>query len=407
MALGTIPGIRTFSHGSALADDGLTLDLAPALTPTGLVDRPGFFHGFAAHPVVVTRSLLVLADIASARYLRPAPVGVRDPVLTANGDRLRVECFSACNWVLARLDLLASGLDGGRIGHGTTNVDIGPAMRRALARVPRGGLLHLDVGTDRLRASTPAESVEERRVQMPDRWVRALGNAAELTQPLTERLSVEATGARRFVQALPRAGATRTDRVRLSAARGQLVTKPHRTPGGVRLMGAHRLAAVTRLLVNLEGLTVYAPADGTRYTTTTGWIHDLKNERQRGCTRVDSGTEAWLWWDSRRKKLRVSDERGNSSRSKGPLSNGLAVVAVASCSGHNGDYWLGELCGPTRWPRPPLPRQCRRSCPGWRRRCCGALRRIGSTATCCGRSSPRRSPTPVRRGPRPDGLRGR
>lgn len=213
MALGTIPGIRTFSHGSALADDGLTLDLAPALTPTGLVDRPGFFHGFAAHPVVVTRSLLVLADIASARYLRPAPVGVRDPVLTANGDRLRVECFSACNWVLARLDLLASGLDGGRIGHGTTNVDIGPAMRRALARVPRGGLLHLDVGTDRLRASTPAESVEERRVQMPDRWVRALGNAAELTQPLTERLSVEATGARRFVQALRPPGQDRPGRL--------------------------------------------------------------------------------------------------------------------------------------------------------------------------------------------------
>ena len=88
---------------------------------------------------MVTRSLLVLADIASARYLRPAPVGVRDPVLTANGDRLRVECFSDCNGVLARLDLLASGLDGGRIGHGTTNVDIGPAMRRALARVPHGG----------------------------------------------------------------------------------------------------------------------------------------------------------------------------------------------------------------------------------------------------------------------------
>ena len=84
-------------------------------------------------------------------------------------------------------------------------------------------------------------------------------------------------------------------------------------------------------------------ADGTRYTTTTGWIHDLKNERQRGCVRVDSRTEAWLWWDPRRKRLRVSDERGNSSRSKGPLSNGLAAVAVASCSGHNGDYWLGEL----------------------------------------------------------------
>ena len=39
MALDTLPDMHTFSHGSALADDGLTLDLAPALTPTGLVER--------------------------------------------------------------------------------------------------------------------------------------------------------------------------------------------------------------------------------------------------------------------------------------------------------------------------------------------------------------------------------
>ena len=47
--------------------------------------------------------------------------------------------FSACNGVLARLDLLVTGLDGGNIGHGTANVDIGPTMRRAL--VLRGALL--------------------------------------------------------------------------------------------------------------------------------------------------------------------------------------------------------------------------------------------------------------------------
>ena len=254
--------MRSFSHGSTLTDDGLTLDLAPALTPSGLVEHPSFFHGFAAHPVVVTRSLLVLADIAATRYFRPVPVDLRDPILTANGDRLRAECFSACNGVLARLDLLEAGLDGGQIGHGTTNVDIGPAMRQALTRVPRDGLLHLDVGADRLRASTPAETVEERRVQMPDRWVRALGNAAELTQPLAEQFSVGPAAARRFVQTRPRAGSARADEVWLSAARGQLTAKPHRTPGAVRLAGTHRLAAVSRLLVDLQGLTVYAADDG-------------------------------------------------------------------------------------------------------------------------------------------------
>ena len=87
VALDTLPDMRTFSHGSTLTDGGLALDLAPALTPAGLVDHPGFFHGFATHPVVVTRSLLVLADIAATRYFRPAPVGVRDPILTSTSVR--------------------------------------------------------------------------------------------------------------------------------------------------------------------------------------------------------------------------------------------------------------------------------------------------------------------------------
>ena len=52
VALDTLPDMRTFSHGSTLTDGGLALDLAPALTPAGLVNQPGFFHGFATHPVV-------------------------------------------------------------------------------------------------------------------------------------------------------------------------------------------------------------------------------------------------------------------------------------------------------------------------------------------------------------------
>lgn len=117
------------------------------------MDRPGFFHGFAAHPLVVTRSLLVLTDITATRHLQHPSADtrafavtaagdiLRGPVLASNGDRLRAERFSACNGVLTRLDLLVTGLDGGDIGHRTANVDIGPTMRRALALVLRGALL--------------------------------------------------------------------------------------------------------------------------------------------------------------------------------------------------------------------------------------------------------------------------
>lgn len=251
---------RTFSGSSALVDDGIGLALAPALAPEGLVDRPSFFHGFAAHPQVLARGLATLADITATRYFQYVPTPLRDPVLTANGDRLRAECFSACNGVYARLDLLGHGFDGGDIGYGTTNVDIGPAMRTALSAVSRDALLHLDVGLDGMDVSTPDRTESERRVEMPDRWVRALGNAAELHRPLVPLMSLDQDQARAFVVALPPAtgknapawlGATRTG-PRLS---------PRQVPGAVHVPGPHRLSALKRMLTHVRGMTLYGPAD--------------------------------------------------------------------------------------------------------------------------------------------------
>lgn len=96
---------RRFSAGSTLSEGGLLLDLAPGLGDTGVDEKPQFFHGFARHPLVLARGLLTLAEITRTRYFRPEPQDNRDPVLTAGGDVLRAECFSACNGVYARLDL--------------------------------------------------------------------------------------------------------------------------------------------------------------------------------------------------------------------------------------------------------------------------------------------------------------
>lgn len=118
---------RAFTAESAVEPGCLALALAPALTPTGMQDRPSFVHGFATQPQVLARGLVTLADITATRYFQYTPSTLRDPVLTAHGDRLRAECCSACNGVYARLDLHGSGFDGGDIAHGTTNVDIDAA----------------------------------------------------------------------------------------------------------------------------------------------------------------------------------------------------------------------------------------------------------------------------------------
>ena len=251
---------RTFSSTSLLGEDGLTLGLAPALTPAGVVDDPSFFHGFAAHPLVLARGLLTLADITATRYFQFTPSSLRDPVLTAHGDRLRAECFSACNSVYARLDLLPDGIDAGEVAHGTTNVDIGPATRAALTQVGRDRLLHLDVGRTGLTVSSPEVTVAERPVEMPGRWVRALGNVAELHHGLAPAFTVGAAHAKAFVASLPAAtSGTRPGWLTADRTGVRLAARP--TEGGVLVAGLNRLSAAKRLLPHVLGLTVHGGAE--------------------------------------------------------------------------------------------------------------------------------------------------
>ncbi|MCE1173608.1 MAG: SWIM zinc finger family protein [Propionibacteriales bacterium] len=252
---------RSYAGESLVGQDGMAFALAPALTPTGVDAAPSFFHGFATNPLVLARGLVTLADITATRYFQFAPSSLRDPILTASGDRLRAECFSACNGVYARLDLLSEGFDGGDIGHGTTNVDLGTDTRAALSAVQRNELLHLDVGMDGLAVATLEATTVERPVQMPDRWVRALGNAAELHHGLVPVLTLNAVEARSFIAALPPAtGATRSGW--LTRTRSGVKLAALHTAGSVFLAGAHRLSGIKRVLVHVTGMTFYAPADG-------------------------------------------------------------------------------------------------------------------------------------------------
>lgn len=253
---------RGFSDCSVLGDSGLSLALAPALTPTGIALRPSFFHGFATQPLVLARAMLTLADITATRYYNFVPTDLRDPVLTAAGDRLRAECFSACNGVYGRFDLLAAGLDGGEIARGTTNVDVSPGLRTALTGLTNNELLHLNVGDQGLAACTPDVTVYERPVAMPDRWVRALGNAGESVRGLVPIIEVDAAKARTFVAALPPATG-RSQAVYLQPGPSGVTTTPRPRGTAVFVGGLNRLAAVKRMLVHLTGMRIYGqPSPG-------------------------------------------------------------------------------------------------------------------------------------------------
>jgi hypothetical protein len=257
---------------------GQRLDLATALgvTPSGLVDNPTFFTGFVDRPDVTASGLLAVADVAASRY---ADAGLArrlaslDPVVTAGGDRLRFESFSACNGVHARFDLLRDGLGSGEVGFGTTNVDVNLPLRTALARVDRSEPLHLSVGRDELRASSPSGTHVERKVHLPDRWVRGLAEVPTLLVAMRQAGELRGPMIGRFLASLPRVAPPGPTLHVVPAASGWR-TSTRALPGSIPLPGASRLRGCDRVALHASRLAVHVHENGT-----TAWLFDVPGGR--------------------------------------------------------------------------------------------------------------------------------
>ena len=257
--------MRAFFQQSNFTDGALALALSPALTPTGIVHHPVFFSGFALYPQIIARGLLVLADITSTNYFQYKPEFQKDPVLSAQGDRVRAECFSACNGVYARLDLLREGLDG-EIYRGTTNVDIGIGLRQALAKVNSKDRLHLNIGDQGLATRHIEDKgnhlngldkiILQRPVQMPNRWIRALGNIAEIHKNMKPVFTIKGPQAQMFVSTLPNV-TSKNQSGWLVLSRSGIKLMSRSDTHSVYISGLHRLNALKRLITNIKSLTFY------------------------------------------------------------------------------------------------------------------------------------------------------
>ena len=260
--------MREFKNESTLINGNLALSIAPALTPNGVENDPLFFNGEIIYPTIVSGGLLVLADVVSTRYFKYVPVAQRDPILSAQGDILRAECFSACNGVYARMDLFQSALDG-EILYGTTNVDIGSNLRKSLFNVKQGDRLKFRIGDDGWKAlhsknldgSVLTDINIQRPVKMPDRWVRALGNCAMLHQNMEYKFHIEGMQAKSFIAMLPAATGKESSGW-LTPTKTGVMLKPKEEKNSVYISGLHRLSALKRIMSNVNAVYFYAPNDG-------------------------------------------------------------------------------------------------------------------------------------------------
>ncbi|MGC0423443.1 SWIM zinc finger family protein [Embleya sp. AB8] len=271
----------TYLRSSALAAvDGtpsLGLQTCGGLSSRGLTPFPRFFDGFLTAPEAAAGGLLAVADVAAARYYQPLRPGSLDPVVTGNGDRLRFESFSACCGVHARLDVLPAGIDGEMFGTGTTNVDVNTPLREALAKVGGADPLHLAVGPDDVTVTTFDGPVVEKKVPLPERWLRGFAEVQVISGGFDLRAELSAGEAVRFLRALPKG--TRQALWAIPTGRAlRLTARPQ--PGAVCLPGPDRLQALNRLLRHALALRVYGPAVHPRSTAvSSAWELELPGMR--------------------------------------------------------------------------------------------------------------------------------
>ena len=237
------------------------------------------FAGSWRAPHVVARALGTLSQVVQARFGFSAAdlAAARDPIITVGDARMRFEGFSQCAGVYARVDVLPEGLLGDIAQPGTTNVDFNAPMLAALARLatPTQAAdegLQVSLGADAFALAHGGAKVVERKVKLPERWLKGLTQVQGFLAGSAPRLTFKGAALLQLRQGMPRADGPL---LHLGLRAGRPHWSPAPTPGSVAVGGAHRLQLLTPLLALTRELTVFAHGDGQSST----WALDLGTAR--------------------------------------------------------------------------------------------------------------------------------
>lgn len=296
-------------------ETGYGLRLATSGTSDDAGSNPYFFDGRLARPDELSDMLLVLSEVVRSRFYLPGAMRELDPVVTCSEMAVRFEGFSSCCGVYARADFLGEAFESGLRARGTTNVDFNAPMRGALGRLRNGGEAHLSVGTSEVKLSSSAGSVIEKKVKLPQRWIKGFSEVQAYLPRLRMRLEVQAIEALRFFRSLPRGGSPKEPSWVVSSGKALRLSKvPSRE--SVRVLGTDRLRLLEPIAGHAQRLRI--------------WSDD------------ETGVSAWeLMFESGRLWLAISPDISRGFSGEGQLLTHLA--------GNEWEEALQRVRGELRW----------------------------------------------------------
>lgn len=221
------------------------------------VSNPFFFEGRLLAPRTTAEMLLALSHVVTSRFYQPHLKLHIDPVVTGNEEMLRLEGFSSCCGVYARVDLPASAFDGELQQRGTTNVDFNSGMRAALAQVRDGEDVRLAVGKSGVQLTRDSSTIVEKKVSLPVRWIKGFAEVQAFQSRLRPRFDISGAECRRFVRGLPRGTAPKSPSFVTPLGAGLRLSQ-REAAGSVRITGTDRLKLLEPLLNSAKSLRVWS-----------------------------------------------------------------------------------------------------------------------------------------------------
>jgi len=232
-----------------------------------------FFQGKLVEPRRAASLLRGLMTIVQSRFHTPrtmlAAMGIAgaDPIVTSHDDRLRFEGFSACCGAYARVDLLAGAVDAETIGRGTTNVDFNQPMLNALATIKAKDDVTLSVGCDEVAIKNQGKSVVEKKVALPNRWLKGLIEVQAVQARMKLVFELDALQANRFLRTLPRMKTHRRQTWVVKSGNSLRLSQV-KANNAVVVGGLERLRVLESLVPDAKSLSVYADEQ----TGASAWV---------------------------------------------------------------------------------------------------------------------------------------
>lgn len=253
----------TYRYPSELRPESSQKRQLHLATSGGAAPNPHFFAGQFRSPKQSADLLIALSAISRTRFFSPGLIRERmlaaaDPVVTSDGGQLRFEVFSVCCGAYARLDLRGSGLDGDWIGKGTTNVDFNPPMRAALSSVMVSETVALRIGAEGVEIERAGNSIIERKVQLPVRWLKGFVEVQIYQAGLKPKLEIPALELSKVIRTLPPQNFLQAGTITYLVPSGKSLRLSQREAVGAIAVGAiSRLKALEPILRYANSVRVY------------------------------------------------------------------------------------------------------------------------------------------------------